>query len=175
MSQIEKTVGELRAMAAGVERAHADIGAADARAQEITAQAVRSGFAGIATGLAQVRQSLAEIRGRTAGIAVSTTEAITTAGSAVGELSPQQTITVLAPAQQALSAAMEKIVATIHKLAETRRMTEAVLRGGQPGPMLTALDSIGQVLEMVAQRGTVAGQSLNEAIAQARQVGDRGN
>ncbi len=56
-----------------------------------------------------------------------------------------------------------------------RPMVAMVLQGGQPGPLLQALDGIKQVLVLVVARTTSARQAVEAAIAQARQLGSSGN
>ncbi len=69
----------------------------------------------------------------------------------------------------------EGIYAAIGRVAETQQLVGAVLQGGQPGPLVSALDGIRQVLGEVAQRSDAARQHLAVAIAQARQLGESGN
>jgi hypothetical protein len=175
MSHIEKITGELRTMIAGVDKAHANAVAADGKAQEVAARAARSGFTGIAAGMTRVRDAIAEIRARLTNMSGSINEAVTAVGAAAGELSPEQTIAVLSPAQEKLSSVHSGLAATITKVEETRRLVAVVLQGGQPGPMLSALENIKQILVLVAQRGDTARQHLETAVGEARQVGESGN
>lgn len=175
MSHIEKITGELRAMTAGVDRAQGNAAGADAKAQEIAARAARSGFTGIAAGMSRLRNEIAEVRARLAGVGSFINEAATAVAAAPKEMSPEQTIAVLAPVQEKVSGVRDQITATIAKVEETKQLAAAVLRGGQPGPMISALDSIKQVLVLVAQRGGTAKQQVEIAVGEARQVGESGN
>lgn len=175
MSDIDTISNELRALAAGLDKAQANAAAADSRAQEIAARAARSGFTGIAAGVSRIREAIREIRGRLAGVSRSVSEAAAPVAAAPKELSPQQTVVVLTPATEKITAARDGIAATVAKVDEAQRLTAAALQGGQPGPMLAALEAVKQVLIQVAQRCAVANQQVGAAIAAARQVGDQGN
>ncbi len=175
MAGIDAISADLQAMAAGIEQAHTAAAGADARAQEIAARAARSGFAGIAAGMVQVRRAIGEIRTRLTGIGAAVNEAVKPVTAAPQEMSPEQTITVLSPATEKLTAARDGIAATIGKVDQTRRLAATVLHGGQPGPMLTTLDAIKQILDQLTARCDAAQQHLRAAVAEARQIGGQGN
>jgi hypothetical protein len=175
MAVIDAISAELRTMTAGVDQALKAVTVADGRAQEIAARAARSGFVGIAAGVAEVRNAIGEIRTRVTAVGQSINEAVKPVIAAPQEPSPEQTITALAPATQSVIAAREGITAAIGQVQQTRQMAAMVLRGGQPGPMLTALDAIKQVLDQLAVRCGTALTHLQAAVAQARQTGGSGN
>jgi len=162
---------ELAAAAAGVEQAQAQAVAADARAQEIVRHATRSGFTGIAAAITQVRQAITDIRTRLGAAAKLVHEAATAVTSAAGQQTPQQTIAVLTPAKQSLQVARDTITATVASVEDTKRLAATALQGGQPAPMLVALDNILQVLRLVAQRGGAAATAIDTAIVEAGKVG----
>jgi hypothetical protein len=51
----------------------------------------------------------------------------------------------------------------------------AVLLGGQPGPMISALDQVKQLLAEVIGQSDLTRQALQEAITEARHLGGQGN
>jgi hypothetical protein len=175
MSHIEKITGELQAMAVGVDRAQANAAAADARAQEVAARAARSGFTGIAAGVTRLRHAIGEIRTRLASVDGSINEAATLVAAAPKEMSPEQTIAVLTPVQQKVDAVRDGMAAAIAKVDETKQLAATVLRGGQPGPMISALDSIKQVLVLVTQRAGTAKHHVETGVGEAQQIGESGN
>ncbi len=175
VSHIEKITGELLAMAAGVDKAQGDAATADARAQEIAARAARSGFTAIAAGVSQVRSAIAEVRARLVSVGGSINEAAAAVVAAPWEMSPEQTIAVLAPVQEKVGGVQDQVAATITKVEETKQVAAAVLRGGQPGPMVSALDAVKQVLVLVAQRAGTAKHGVQTAVGEARQLGGSGN
>jgi hypothetical protein len=118
---------------------------------------------------------IAEIRTRLAGVGSSIHEAAIAVAAAPKEMSPEQTVAMLAPVQEKVSGIRDQITATTTKVEETKQLAAAGLRGGQPGPMISALDSIKQVLVLVAQRGGTARQHVETAVAEARQMGESGN
>lgn len=175
VSHIEKITDELRAMSAGVDKAQANTAAADATARDIATRAAGAGFAGIAAGMAGVRNAIGEIRARIAAAGGSIGQAGTAVAAAPREMSPEQTIAVLAPVQQTIDATHGQIAAAIAKVEETKQLAATVLRGGQPGPMISALEAIKQILVLVAQRAGSAKQQVQTGVGEARQTGAAGN
>lgn len=175
MSDIDAITSELRALAAGVDKAQANAAAADSQAQEIAARATRSGFTGIAMGMSRIREAIREVRAGLAGVSRSVSEATAPVAAAPKERSPQQTVAVLTPAAGKIAAARDGIAAAVAKVDEAQRLTAAVLQGGQPGPMLAALEATRKVLIQVAQRCAAANQQVDAASVAARQIGNQGN
>jgi len=175
MSHVDRIIGELRAMAVGVGRAQANAAAADSRAQDVAAQAARSGFTGVAAGMSRVREAIGWIRARLATLEGAITEAATVTTAAPREMSPEQALAVLSLAREKVRAAHQVTAAAITQVNETCHLVAAVLRGGQPGPMLATLTGVKEMLVLVARHGGVASQYLGTAIGQARQVGALGN
>jgi hypothetical protein len=175
VSNIEDVSGEFRAMAAGIDRAQANAAGADNTAQEVAARAARSGFAGIAVGMSEVRRSIAEIRARLARVGESLNEAAPAVAATPGQTSPEQTVAALAPIQEKVGGIRDGVVAIIAKVEETKRLAVAVLHGGQPGPMVSALEAVKEILVLVAQRAGTASQHVATTINEARQTGQQGN
>ncbi len=90
------------------------------------------------------------------------------------EATPQETIVGLTPVQSAVDAARDAAARAITQVGEAQQLVAMILQGGQPGPLLQALDSIKQVLVLVVQRTGGARQSIEAAIAEARQLGSSG-
>ncbi|MGN9764261.1 DUF6244 family protein [Micromonospora sp. SD12] len=175
MSHIEKITGELRALATGVDRAQALASAADNQAQEVALRAAGAGFAAVAAGLTRVRDGISAVRGGLGGLATTIGEATTTTAAVPQEASPHETITGLTPVQNACDGIRDTAAATIAQVRETRQLVTTVLHGGQPGPLVQSLESITQVLSLVAQRTATARQAVETAIGEARQLGSAGN
>ncbi|WP_434739347.1 DUF6244 family protein [Micromonospora sp. SH-82] len=175
MSSIEEITGQVRALTTGVERAQSLTAAADRQAQGVAARAAGGGFTAVAAGMAQVRAAIAAIRGGLGRVASAVGEAITATGRVPREATPQESISALAPVGQGITGAREAATATIGHVDQARHLVGAVLHGGQPGPLLQALDSVKQVLVLLVQGGTNAQQTVEAAISQARQLGSAGN
>jgi hypothetical protein len=165
----------LAAMTTGIGRAQETTAAADHAAGQIAARAAGSGFVGIAQAMARVRDAIKEVHAQIAGLGNSVNEARTPVASAPDQMSPQQTIAVLAPASEKIGTIHSEIGGAIAKVDQVRQLATATLQGGQPGPMLARLDAIKQVLVAVAQRGNTAKQQVETALAEARKTGDAGN
>lgn len=175
MSQIEKITGELRALTVGVERAQGSAAAADRQAQKTASRAAGAGFVAVAAGVARVRNAITGIQGGLGRLAGSIGEATTAAAAVPNEATPQETIAGLAPVQSAVDAARDAAAGAITGVGEAQQLVAMVLQGGQPGPLLQALEAIKQVLVLVVQRTGGARQAIEAAIAQARQLGSSGN
>ncbi|MET8372038.1 DUF6244 family protein [Micromonospora profundi] len=175
MSQIEKITGELRALMAGVERAQGLAAAADSQAQEVALRAAGAGFVAVAASVARVRNAIAGIQGGLGSLAGSIGEATKTTASVPNEASAQETIAGLAPVRSAVDAARDAAAGAIIQIGEAQQLVTVVLQGGQPGPLLQALEAVKQVLMQVVARTGGAGQAIEVAIAEARQLGASGN
>ncbi|MFI0794191.1 MULTISPECIES: DUF6244 family protein [Micromonospora] len=175
MSHIEKITGELRALTSGVERAQGLAAAADRQAQEVALRAAGAGFVAVAAGVARVRNAITGIQGGLGGLAGSIGEATKATMAVPHEATPQETIAGLAPVQSAVRGARDVAAGAITQVDEARQLVTMILQGGQPGPLLQALDSIKQVLVLVVARTGGARQSIEAAIAEARQLGSSGN
>ncbi|MGC5331459.1 DUF6244 family protein [Micromonospora sp. DT62] len=175
MSHIEKITAELRALTTGVDRAQGLAAAADNQAQEVALRAATAGFAAVAAGLARVRDAISEIRAGLGSVATTITEATKATAAVPQEASPHETITGLAPVRNACDGIRDAAAATAAQVRETRQLVTTVLHGGQPGPLVQSLESITQVLSLVAQRTSTARQAVETAIAEARQLGSAGN
>ncbi|MFF3868823.1 DUF6244 family protein [Micromonospora sp. NPDC001898] len=175
MSSMEQIIGELRALTAGVERAQGLTAAIDRQAQEIALRAAAAGFAGVAAGIARVRAMVSTVQGGLGSVAAAVGEATTAAAGVPRQAAAQETIAALVPVQQGIAAARECATATISHLDDARHLVNVVLHGGQPGPLLQALDGVKQVLVLLVQRAGTAGQAVDAATGQARQLGSPGN
>ena len=167
--------GSLAAMTTGVGRAQEATAAADAAAGQIAARAAGSGFVGVAQAMARVRDAIREVHAQVTGVGDSVDEARTAVASAPDQMSPQQTIAVLAVALERIGTVHTGIGAAVATVDQVRQLASASLHGGRPGPMLARLDAIKQVLVAVAQRGNTARQQVETALAEVRKTGDAGN
>ncbi|MEU4592267.1 DUF6244 family protein [Micromonospora aurantiaca (nom. illeg.)] len=175
MSHIEKIAGEFRALMAGVERARGLAAAADSQAQEVTVRAAGAGFAAVAAGMVRVRKAINGIQDGLGSLAGSVGEAAKATAAVPREATPQETIAALAPVVSAADSARDATTGAIAQVREAQQLVAMVLQGGQPGPLLQALESIKQVLVLVAQRTSATRQFTEAAIADARQLGSSGN
>lgn len=172
MVHIETIVDDLRVMAAGVDAARDNATAADAKAHAIAAQAARSGFTGIATSMSRLRSAIAEIQAPLVTVGGLLSEAVSMMVAVPMQMSPERTVAVLAALQETVSNIRDQVAATIVKVEESKQLTVAVLSGGQPGPMLSALDRVRQILVLVAQRGGMAAPQVETIIGRARRAGE---
>ncbi|MET8230366.1 DUF6244 family protein [Micromonospora sp. NPDC005298] len=175
MSHVEKITTELRTLAAGVERAQGLAAAADQQAQEIALRAAGAGFAAVAAGVARVRGVIATVRGGLGGLAGAVGDATKAAAGVPEQASPAETITGLTPLQSAVDGIRDQASATITHVGEAQQLVVAVLHGGQPAPLLQALESAKQVLVVLVQRTATTRQAVDAAIVEARQLGSSGN
>ncbi|WP_422752142.1 DUF6244 family protein [Micromonospora sp. WMMD708] len=175
MSTVERITGELRAVMAGVERAQGLTAAADRQAQEVALRAASAGFLAVAAGVARVRSALTDVQGGLGRLGGSISEATKAVAAVPQQASPQETIAALTPVQSAVGDARDAAGGAITRIGETQQLVTTILQGGQPGPLLQALDGIKQVLMQVVARTSGARQAVEAAIAEAQRVGSEGN
>lgn len=175
MSHVEKITTELRTLTAGVERAQSLAAAADQQAQEIALRAGGAGFAAVATGVARIRGIITTIRGGLGGLAGAVGDATKRSAGVPQQATPEDTITGLTPVRSAVDGIRDQTAVTITHVGEAQQLVVRALQGGQPGPLLQALESVKQVLVMLVQRTATTRQVVDAAIAEARQLGASGN
>ncbi len=175
MADLQTIVQQLRGMAAGIERAQHAVAAADSRAEEIAQRAMMTGFAGIAVGVQQLRMSISEVRQRLMSIGRSVSEAASPVAGASGRPSPGETVALLNPADEQVGSVRSELVGLIEQVTRVQQQAGAVLLGGQPGPMISALDQVKQLLAEVIGQSDLTRQALQEAITEARHLGGQGN
>jgi hypothetical protein len=167
--------GDLDAMAAGLSKALEAAVAADSAAVQIAQRAAGSGFAGIAQSMNRVRDAIREISTGIAAAGQAVTEARAPGAAASEQSSPREAIAVLAAVVERLNTVHGRIGASVERVERAKQLAASVLEGGQPGPMLSRLDAVRQLLVAVAQRGNAAKQSVDTAMAEVRKTGDAGN
>ncbi|MFI7433403.1 DUF6244 family protein [Micromonospora haikouensis] len=175
MSHIEKITGELRALMTGTERAQGLVAAARNQAQEVALRAAGAGFVAVAAGMARVGSAITEIQGSLGGLAASIGEATKATAAVPHEATSQETVAGLEPVRATVDSMRDATAGVITRVGETQQLVAMILQGGQPGPLLQALDSVKQVLVLVVQRTGIARQHIEAAIAEARQLGSSGN
>ena len=174
MVDLDEIAVDLRAVGTGLDRAGEALAAAQRLAEQIAGHAARSGFTGIASGMTTVREVIIEVRGRLAGITSDTTRAATAVRAAALAPTPRQAAGALSQAARATAGVGTGVAATIGRLDDAGRLVEGVLRGGQPGPMLTALRTVVEILALVYRHGVHAGEQARAVITAAGRVGDPG-
>jgi|HigsolmetaAR206D_1030411.scaffolds.fasta_scaffold04788_1 hypothetical protein len=175
MSSVEELAVELGVLTSGVEGARAQAAAAGRQAQEVARQAAAAGFAAVAAGMAAVQQAIAEIQGRLNQLGALLGEAATATARVPQGGSPQETVAGLGLVRERLDGARDAVGAAVEQVDRARRLVGATLQGGQPGPLLSALQGVTQILAPLAQRVGSARQLTEAAMAQARQLGSSGN
>jgi hypothetical protein len=104
-----------------------------------------------------VRTEIDEIRRRLTALG----DALSDAGAAVAatpkEATPEETIAALTPAQRKIATARQGVGGAIAKVEETKQTVQRTLRGGQPGPLVGALEAVKQVPAWTHVEGHTAG------------------
>jgi hypothetical protein len=175
VSQVERIAGELRILTTGVERALGLTAGVDNQAQEVMARAAAAGFAAVAAGMGRVRAGISTVQGGLGGLAGVVSEASTAIAAVPQQASPQETISGLSPVSSAVVRAREAATAAIAQVGEAQQLVVTVLQGGQPGPLLQALDSVKEVLVLMVQRTAEIGDLVDAAVKEAGQLGSSGN
>jgi Family of unknown function (DUF6244) len=175
MSLIRDIDGDLAGMAAGIGRAQKNTAAAVQAAGQIAARTAASGFTGIAQAMGGVGEAIKQLYAQLDHLGGQVDEARTPVAATPEQVSPQRTISVLAPTLEKIATIGAGIGTAIAKVDQVRQQTAASLEGGQPGPMLARLDAIKQVLIAVHQQGETAKQHVEAALTAARKAGEQGN
>ncbi|MFG1776862.1 DUF6244 family protein [Micromonospora sp. NPDC049048] len=175
MSNIEKINAELSALTAGTDRARGLTAAAGNQAQEVGVRAAGAGFAAVAVGMVRVRDAITEIQAGLGRLSTSIGEAAQAAAAVPRQGTPQETVAGLAPVRSALDSARDAGTGVIGQVGEAQQLVTAVLHGGEPGPLLQALEGAKQVVVLIVQRTGSTRQVVEAATAEARRLGSSGN
>lgn len=175
MSLISTIEHELETMTTGVGRAMEMTSEAGIAAAEVGSRAAASGFTGMVQRMAHVRDAIQHLRGQLAVIGRSINGARALVDRAPDQMSPQDTINVLAPVGEEVAVIRAAIDAAVAKVDQLHHQVVHVLHGGQPEPMLRRLAAIRQLLLAVAQRGHNVTQQLDTVLAEVQQIGAAGN
>jgi hypothetical protein len=172
---MEKITGELAALATGVQRAQGQAGAAEHQAQDVPRRATAAGFAAVAAGMTRVQGAIAQIRGGLSTLAGVIEQAIRATTGVAQQPSLQETIAAMASVRTGVDGIRETAGAVIAQIGQAQQLVTAALQGGQPGPLLQALDGIRQVVAQMAQQAGTVLQTVDAVVAQAAQLGTLGN
>ncbi|MGI5211833.1 DUF6244 family protein [Plantactinospora sp. CA-290183] len=175
MSRTDAISGELQSMGAGIDQALSRAGAAEQEAGQVAARAAAAGFGGVAVGVSRVQEAIREIRAALNGVGGTVGEALTAVGAVPKEASPAEVTDALSRVASKVDGAGGEVGSAINRVDETRALVARVLQGGDPGPLLSMLGAVKEILVMAAQRGAAARQSLDSAINDARRTGSSGN
>jgi len=175
VSDLQAIGDEVRVLASALDRVNGAAGAAVGRAQEIGARAARAGFAGVAAGMARVCTALGEVRAALTPVGGSLGEAAVSLAAVPKEATPDQVVAALNAATGKVTAARDGVAGVAARLTDVQRLVLAVLQGGQPGPMVSALDGVRHGLAQVGQRCDAVNVRISAAVEEARKIGDAGN
>lgn len=168
---IDATSRQVHAMAAGVAKAHVKTEATLRQVHEVAARAAGAGFAVVAIGLEPVSNALVGARATLGAAARTTTELAAILARVADQETVELLVATLAPVPAALCMVDADLMAARAAIGDARRHVVTVLQGGQPGPLLTALDNINEVLLLVRQRADMAQTHVATAIIGARRLG----
>ncbi len=175
MSELEAISHSLRAIGAGVDRAQQTAAMADQRAEDIMGQAMVVGMTGTALGMQQIRHGIQEMRQHLLSMGRGVFEAMGLVAAAPPKPSPQETVHVLGAADERTGSARDGLTGVLSQVSQLQQQAGAVLQGGEPGPMISALDQVKQLAGELIQQSDAARQAVAAAIARARQTGSAGN
>lgn len=171
MSVTDTMKAAFQSIAAGLSAASQAAVAADATAENIGQNAAGNGFTGIMQSLGRVRQLIQEARSHLGAAAATAADTQTVVNSIPQQLSPDQTVTVLAPLIERITAVDAGINGAAELTQQAKQAAAAALRGGSPEEMLARLDRIISVLTAIRQQSAAAREQVQQAILAARQTG----
>jgi hypothetical protein len=171
---LESLGAELGAVGAGLERAQQETVAADHAAEQIASRAGGTGFAGIAANMSRVRAAIREIGTGIAAANGKVGDATRVAAAAPAQPTPQETASALGPLTQQLDGIHGAVGGVLEAIGKAQQLTNAVLQGGEPGPMLARLNAVRSTMLAVAEHTNQAKAHTTAALAEARKTGDQG-
>lgn len=175
MSVVESLGASLGAVGVGLDRAQQETSAADHAAEQIATWAAGSGFSGIAQSLTRVRAAIREIGTGISAVNGRAGEATALVAATPKQPTPQETRAVLEPLTQQLDGIHSGVGAVMEAIRKAQQLTNAVLQGGQPGPLLARLEAIRNTMLAVARHIAQAKEHTTTALAEVRKTGVQGN
>ena len=175
MSVVESLGTSLNAVGVGLERARQEVAAADHAAEQIATRAAGAGFAGIAQSMSRVRAAIGEIGTGISAVNGRVGETAAVVAATPKQPTPQETRAVLEPLTQQLDGVHSGVGAVMEAIGKAQQLTNAVLQGGQPGPLLARLEAVRNTMLAVARHTAQSKEHTATALAEARKTGDQGN
>jgi hypothetical protein len=166
---------ELAAVAAGTAQARELLAEAVAATGRIAGHTAASGFTGIAQNMNRIRAAIGESHRQVAGVAAAVDTVRALAAQVPEQSSSRDAIATLGPVRARSDDVSAAVAAAIATVGAVRTQVAAALRGGEPGPMLRRLDTVGHVLAAVHERCGLIERHVAAAVGAAGQVGAVGN
>lgn len=171
-SQVEHARTSLRNVESGLAAAHTSTGAALTKAKDVARESGLRGFEAVARGVLAVARKLEEVsRAITAESRNMRGAAEAVVGVPKGA-SPEEIVNRLSPAKQTLVDGRTRITGIITLARDAQTAAHAALRGGQPGPLVSAIDQIRERLIATHKQVEAAHQHVETAIKEARTTGN---
>jgi hypothetical protein len=174
-SNLDQAASTLAATDQAVQQALQQCSVAARMAEEITQKAMVLGSTGMVVGMNRVRQAINEIRS-TITTAHDTTRKAASAVTAVpAQASGEDTVQALAPVTAMLNNLAGSEQKVRGQIMDAMNLVGNVLRGSEPGPLLTTVRSIGEATNIVKQHMGAAQQAVETAARNAATLGTPGN
>lgn len=173
--QTDKTgqiVAALQATVAGFDRAGAQLASAVAHAEQVRARMVAAGFHGVALGMTGAADNLKKIHAQAGALADGIRRALAPIREITAEMTPEQVNAKLAVGVEEASTVRTGISGAMEQMAAAKEKISAVLRGGQPGPLLSMIETTRQIMWQTGQHLDSAVQNAREATTEATQAGN---
>ncbi|MBN1174041.1 MAG: hypothetical protein JXA67_17845 [Micromonosporaceae bacterium] len=171
-SETDAIAADIARVLAAIAQAQSQIMATAEHAGQTASRAAATGLQGVAIAMSGIRDQIKAINegiGNAAGCGQAAGLAMRNVNS---QMSPQEATAQFATGVEQLDAMREAVFSAAQQVNAAKGRVEAVLRGGQPGPMLARLDGVRQSLVMAAQQGDVAKSRINVTIARTGQLGN---
>lgn len=165
VTALQQALGELGQSQSTAAIAHAGAGAIETETTSV-------GFLGIAAGIKLLRERLERVRQmqtEVASVARSTVEIVQ---RVTADMSPDDVISTLTPAVQQMDVASAATTAILIEVNAATVQANASLKGGKPEKMLGLLGEVEQAVALAVARLWDAKAQAEEAIAEARQMGN---
>jgi len=165
VTALQQALGELGQLQSTAAIAHAGAGAIETETTSV-------GFLGIAAGIKLLRERLERVRQMQTDVASVAKNTVETVQRVTADMNPDDVISTLTPAVQQTDAASAATTAILIEVNAATVQANASLKGGKPEKMLGLLGEVQQVLTQVLASLGDAKTRTQEAIAEARQMGN---
>jgi len=165
VTALQQALGELGQSQSTAAIAHAGAGAIEVETTSV-------GFLGIAAGIKLLRERLERVRQMQTEVASVAKSTVETVQRVTADMNPDDVISTLTPAVQQMDAASASTTAILIEVNAATVQANASLKGGKPEKMLGLLGEVQQVLTQVLASLGDAKTRTQEAISEARQMGN---
>jgi hypothetical protein len=172
MPDVDKVVIALQQALGELGKARSSASVARKGAGSIEAETTQVGFLGIAAGIRLLGERLDRVLQAQIEVAAGAKGTAAVAQRVTADMNPENVISTLTPAVEQIDAASVSARAILTEVHAAAIQTNESLKGGKPEKMLGLLGEVEQAVALAVARLWDAKAQAEEAIAEARQMGN---